>query len=191
MCLYIRSRKPRIAESNITVFKLVSKDAEKNCYHPIYAEIEKEYRLGETAYPSDEFWGKHNDFQIIENVCANKSRELSVYGGAIHSSNNLFDAICQYNPFSSVDYFAVLKCFIKKGTKYFCDEERKFYASEKLFIADEVENLGQVIRFMFTGSFQPKITVYSKENVDGETKYFLTTFYEHGSKEKIEIDCLG
>lgn len=191
MCLHVKSRKPRIAESNITVFKLVRKDIENNCYKPIFFEIEKKYRLGETAYPSDDYWKKHNNFQIIENVCAHKSTELSVYGGAIHASNNVFDAICQYNPFLSVDYFAVLKCFIKKGTKYFCDEERKFYASEKLFIADEVEDLGEVIRFMFTGSFQPKITVYSKENVDGETKYFMTTFYQHGTKEKIEIDCLG
>ena len=189
MCLYIKSRKPRIAESNITVFKLVRKDIEDNCYKPIFFEIEKKYRLEETAYPSDDYWKKHNNFQIIENVCAHKSRKLSVYGGAIHASTNLFDAICQYNPFLSVDYFAVIKGFIKKGTKYFCDEQRKFYASEKLFIADEVEDLGQVIRFMFTG-FQPKITVYSKENVDGETKYFLTTFYQHGTKEKIEIDLL-
>ena len=190
MCLYISSRKPRIAESNITVFKLVRKDIEKNCYKPIYFELEKEYRLGETAYPSDEFWKVYNDFQILENVCANKSRELSVFGGAIHSSSNLFDAICQYNPLLSVDYFAVLKCFIKKGTKYFTNEERTSYASEKLFIADEAEDLGEVIRFMFTGSFKPRMTIYSKEDVDGDTKYFLTSFYEHGTKEKTEVNCL-
>lgn len=190
MCLYIKTKKPRIAQGDITVFKLVSKDLEKNCYHPIYAEIEKEYRIGETAYPSDDYWKVYNKFQILENVYADKSREFSVYGGAIHSSNSLLNALCRFNPLVSVGRFAVLKCFIKKGTKYYCDKERESYASEKLFIADEVEDLGEVIRFMPVVSFRPSITVYSKEIVEGETKYFITTFYEHGTKEKTEVNCL-
>lgn len=188
MCLYVKNPNPRTAESTITVFKLVKKDFDNSCYRPIYCECEKEYRISETAYPSDEYYKANNDFQIIKESILKPG--YSIYGGAIHSSSNLFGALCQYNPIDSIGNFAVLKCFIKKGTRYFCDSERRCYASENLFIAEEVEDLGYVFRFMFFGGLDNRINVYSKETADGEIRYYLTDFYKYGTKKKVEIDKL-
>lgn len=141
MCLFSNTKIPTVAESDITVYKLVSYEKGKTCYHPIYFEHELEYKLGETISPSSSY-----DSSNVKTCTFPFNRETHFFigKGFIHSAktiNNLkkyFDSI-NFEKFG----YAILQCRIPEGTKYFENITAEEYASEKLFLEKEVETLNQ------------------------------------------------
>lgn len=141
MCLFSNTKIPTVAESDITVYKLVSYGKGKPCYHPIFHEQGLEYKLGETISPSSSY-----DSSNVK-ACTfplNWETYFFIGKGFVHSTKTMiglkkyFDSII----FEKFGY-AILQCRIPKGTKYFENLTGEEYASEKLFLEKEVEILKQ------------------------------------------------
>lgn len=139
MCLFSNTIIPTVAENDITVYKLVSYQKGKPYYHPIFFEKELEYKLGKTISPSSSY-----DSSNVK-TCTfplNWETYFFIGKGFVHSAKTMI-GLKKYFDFIIFEKFgyAILQCRIPKGTKYFENMTGEEYASEKLFLEKEVENL--------------------------------------------------
>ena len=141
MCLYVASNKPQIAEDDITVYKLVKCGKRRDVFFPPLFDLYKDkYHIGKTEKPKPNIYKLFRKFEIQPSD--NKSIGLyAICGGAIHSASTIWKAFERLLLSNYMNY-AVIKCAIPKGAKYFANEKKTLFASDRLRFDEMVIDLG-------------------------------------------------
>lgn len=140
MCLYVASNKPQIAENDITVYKLVKCGKRRDIFFPLLFDLRKDkYHIGKTEKP------KPNCFKLFRKFEIQPSNNryiglYSVHGGAIHSASSIWNVLDCIEVVDNSGY-AVIKCTIPKGAKYFANEKHTLFASDRLRFDEVVIDL--------------------------------------------------
>lgn len=141
MCLYVTSNKPQIAENDITVYKLVKCGKRRDIFYPVLFDLYKDkYHIGKTEKPNPNIFKLFRKFEIQHSD--DKSIGLyTISGGAIHSASTIWKAF-ERLLLSNYTNYAVIKCTIPKGAKYFENEKKTLLASDRLRFDEVVIELG-------------------------------------------------
>lgn len=141
MCLYVASNKPQIAENDITVYKLVKCGKRRDVFYPmLFNRYKDKYHIGRTEKPKPNCFKLFRKFEIKPSD--NKHIGLySIHGGCIHSASSIWKA---FDSFLRTNYtnYAIVKCTIPKGAKYFANEKQTLFASDRLRFDEVVIDLG-------------------------------------------------
>lgn len=153
MCLLSKTNIPQVAESDITVYKLVTyKKEEPNKFYPMMYKDIVVYEIGKEAVP---FTGGGNPFtqEIDEEAGTVNSYEIGE--GAIHAGlrlQSLFPYLVINGKTSEYveqkPCFAILRCVVPKGTRYFAGENGDI-ASEKIIPQEVMIDFGKVCLFQY------------------------------------------
>lgn len=140
MCLYVASNKPLIAENDITVYKLVKCGKRRDIFFPLLFNLRKDkYHIGKTEKPKPNCFKLFRKFEIQPSD--NRYIGLySVHGGCIHSASSVWNAFDKFL-LSQYTEYAVIKCTIPKGAKYFANEKKTLFASDRLRFDEVVIDL--------------------------------------------------
>ena len=141
MCLYVASNKPLIAEYDITVYKLVKCGKRRDVFYPmLFNRYKDKYHIGRTEKPKPNRFKLFRKFEIKPSD--NKHIGLySIHGGCIHSASSIWKAFDSFL-FTNYTKYAVIKCAIPKGAKYFTNEKKTLFASDRLRFDAVVIDLG-------------------------------------------------
>lgn len=144
MCLITKRNIPNVAKNDITVYKLVryyDKKTDK-LYPLVYKDIF--YEIGREAFPSE---SEDKPFQNSQNLkVVFGFNGYKIEGGVIHaglSFESLFSLIDSLMPSKlSIGLgFAILRCIVPKGTRYFAGENGDI-ASEKIIPQEVMVDFG-------------------------------------------------
>lgn len=146
MCLITKKNIPNVAENDITVYKLVEYyDKKTDRFYPlVYKGIF--YEIGREAVPSA---SEYEPFQCSQNLKPVFGfNGYNIEGGAIHAGLNfesLFPLIKSIMPskMSTGLGFAILRCVVPKGTRYFAGENGDI-ASEKIIPQEVMVDFGML-----------------------------------------------
>lgn len=122
MCLYIGNKKGHIAVKDIVCFKALKLDGGE--YKTPFQETK--VTLGEYLFP------------VSYPVISKYGFKYSIRGGVIHAYLNLSDCEPEYT---------IFKAIIKKGTKFWLQDDINEIAAEKLFITEEKITLSEVFDY--------------------------------------------
>lgn len=140
MCLYVASNKPQIAENDITVYKLVKCGKRRDIFFPLLFDLRKDkYHIGKIEKPKPNCFNLFRKFEIQPS----DDRYIglySIHGGAIHSASSVWKAFDCILPNDRTEY-AILRCAIPKGAKYFANEKHTLFASDRLRFDEVVIDL--------------------------------------------------
>ena len=131
MCFIVKNNKVKIADKDITCYKVLTK-LNTDVYATPFTKMD--VKLGERYDIVDD-----NDFHVVKSSCGD-GIELKVFEGCFHTFNNIKNAESLLEDITFNSYlstFALVKAIIPKDTKYMVNDSE--YVSKSIIYTQELQ----------------------------------------------------